>query len=484
MPHLESWDLAPISIPTRSRLHSIQPINVGTPLVESFAGYLLRLAGSHALRVSDLTERELQKSIPNFHEPSEMANAINSAGKIAQKWVVALEQFTLRKNLIRLTLVPFAPVLNCRDLMRHKRAWCSQCLGFNSSQEWQQVYEQLIWCLRCVEICPLHKVPLETACPACQREMQPVSAVSRPGFCSRCRHWLGSEQHLSGKAAATDFQIWVSREFGKLLAIPPDAALVRKQSVQNVVVRFVDTISKRNRTTAANVLGCHPSSLRTWYNGRAIPRIPLLLRICYGLNIPLTALATGAAVQLGIADEVPMIEQRLATISEPAPHPFRAIQITMRERLVSSIPEISQPRLGETSRSAAQATSRGGRRPDSVILEILEKALALDVPPPLRHIGLSLGFYSGAPLQERFPDLCHAILRKRDKLRESREIAIRLALEGAIAKEHPPTLQQVAREFDYKSATILRYVDRDLCIKLNNLSRGALRTAASAEINH
>jgi len=66
-PTLDSWDLLPVAIPARSRLHSIEPIGVGTPFVESLTGYMIRLAAAHAVRVSDLIEHELRTSIPHFH---------------------------------------------------------------------------------------------------------------------------------------------------------------------------------------------------------------------------------------------------------------------------------------------------------------------------------------------------------------------------------------------------------------------------------
>ena len=46
----DSWDVEAVPIPARSRLHSIEPIGVGTPFVESLTGYIIRLAASHAVR--------------------------------------------------------------------------------------------------------------------------------------------------------------------------------------------------------------------------------------------------------------------------------------------------------------------------------------------------------------------------------------------------------------------------------------------------
>lgn len=63
----DSWDMLPVPIPARSRLHSIEPIGVGTPFVESLTGYMIRLAASHAVRVSDLIEHELRTDVPYYH---------------------------------------------------------------------------------------------------------------------------------------------------------------------------------------------------------------------------------------------------------------------------------------------------------------------------------------------------------------------------------------------------------------------------------
>lgn len=84
-PAFDSWDLAPVAIPARSRLHSIEPIGVGTPFVESLTGYMIRLAASHAVRVSDLVEHELRASIPYFHAPAGIPNAINGISEGARK---------------------------------------------------------------------------------------------------------------------------------------------------------------------------------------------------------------------------------------------------------------------------------------------------------------------------------------------------------------------------------------------------------------
>ena len=83
-PAFESWDLEPVPIPARSRLHSIEPIGIGTSFVESLTGYIVRLAASHAVRISDLIEHELRSSIPRFRAPFGVPNAINGISESAR----------------------------------------------------------------------------------------------------------------------------------------------------------------------------------------------------------------------------------------------------------------------------------------------------------------------------------------------------------------------------------------------------------------
>lgn len=46
-------------IPKRSRLYSLEPMNVGTAEVESLTGYVARIAEAHCVTVSDLVGAEL-----------------------------------------------------------------------------------------------------------------------------------------------------------------------------------------------------------------------------------------------------------------------------------------------------------------------------------------------------------------------------------------------------------------------------------------
>jgi len=58
-PTLETWDLAAEPITERSRLYCLEPIGIGTAVVESLSGYAERLAEAHAVSAGNLIGREL-----------------------------------------------------------------------------------------------------------------------------------------------------------------------------------------------------------------------------------------------------------------------------------------------------------------------------------------------------------------------------------------------------------------------------------------
>lgn len=43
-------------IPTRTRYYSLDPVGIGTPLVESMTSYVVRLAAEHRFKVSTLIQ--------------------------------------------------------------------------------------------------------------------------------------------------------------------------------------------------------------------------------------------------------------------------------------------------------------------------------------------------------------------------------------------------------------------------------------------
>jgi TniQ protein len=489
-PHFDTWDLTPVAIPTRSRLHSVEPIGIGTPFVESLTGYMIRLSASHAVRVSDLIEHELRAGVPYFHTPAGILGSINGVGESPENWASALERFTLRDDLRLLTMLPFASLLTPAHLMRRERAWCPRCYESRAAQG-KEVYEQLIWCLQCVEICPLHNTRLETSCHACHRQLRPICAVSRPGFCSRCHQWLGTLRHSTQDMSPTEYRSWVAREFGQLVALAPQAQPAGRKNLQAFVARYVDSFFEGNVMAAAEAAGCGRVSFHNWYTGNTTPRIDLLLRLCYELCIPLTSLATGDAAEVkdcAFGRKAAGAKRHRNTAPQrTADQIRRALLLAVKEEPPPSIREVAK-RLGYSTPTRLYAADsdlskaivrnfnksgrnhwwrrRGAKAPsDSTIRRALEESFELEVPNPVHHTAASLGYDTECPLTARFPELCRAIKLKRVSAAATRRTALAAVLESALAEDPPPSLAQIASRLGYAGGT-MRDVEPELCGKL------------------
>jgi hypothetical protein len=183
MPHaLETWDLAIEPSAERSRLYSLPPIGIGTAFVESLSGYVERLADAHAVSVGSLAGKEISRLMQPDITLALVSYAINGVGGSAKRWVQALETLTSRLDLRYLTLLPFERLFPQPLLFHRDRTWCPSCYEMMMSQG-GPVYEQLLWSLKLVEVCPRHHCFLTNTCPHCLKPMRPLTAVSRPGFC-------------------------------------------------------------------------------------------------------------------------------------------------------------------------------------------------------------------------------------------------------------------------------------------------------------
>jgi hypothetical protein len=360
------------------------------------------------------------------------------------------------------------------------------------------VYEQLLWSLQPVAVCPLHNTPLETSCPACHRKLRPLRAVSRPGLCSRCHQWLGFPQPPTQEARQTDYQAWVAQQFGQLLEIAPHAQPVGKKNIQKVLVGYVDSFSAGNRSAIAEAAGCRRSSFYSWCKGASTARVDLLLRMFHGLRISLTSLVTGtvaAESEPAAPAEVAMQARRRGVFPQRNGNQIRAaLLLASEEQPAPSISEVAH-RLGYTTSVRLYAADSGlsklivrnfnksGRNhwwrrrgakflDDSVIRKALDESLALEMPLPVNRSAKELGFETESPLTARFPELCRAIKAKRTNVWAVRRITVASALKAALSEDPPPSVEQIANRLGYANENTTRIWAPRLCARLISRRRG------------
>jgi len=197
----------------RSRLYSLKPVGMCTPLVESLTSYISRLANEHCVAVKDLVVRELlplfgreyllSKEDNNQSAFWKDASAINSLNPSTFDWANLLISLTLQQDCYFLTMLPWVQVPSPRNLIRRTKAWCSLCY-----EEWRshnlRIYEPLIWSLEIVAVCKYHQCPLKTRCPHCNHVSFFLAPYAIPGYCSFCKLWLGEVSEQGFQCSVVD----------------------------------------------------------------------------------------------------------------------------------------------------------------------------------------------------------------------------------------------------------------------------------------
>jgi len=393
----EPWELNSPVLPPATRLYSLAPIGVGTPMVESLTGYIARLAEAHCVSTGLLYWKEIKAlsgkgNIFSFRVTGDggySTHTINGHGSPAADFVRVVEALTGRRDLRYLTLLTWAQVLPGHALLRRWRAWCERCF-----QAWlkakQPIYEPLLWTMHAVNICPYHRCKLRDACPYCARRVGPLDWRSRPGYCSRCeRALVGAEQASNSQelaGAELMWATWVATALGELIAAAPRiASPPTKERLAQTIGRCVEHTSAGNSSAFARLMQVGRGDVSRWQRGKALPRLALLLDMAFRVGAPLLDFLLGTA---GC--------------------------VSSRGFLRSSLVELD--------RGPRRTTIQYGRRMNEPqVIEALQSALHESPPPSVTQVMKRIS-HSEVTVRRHFPDLCRDIAKLYAEYRVKRAI--------------------------------------------------------------
>ena len=122
----------------------------------------------------------------------------------------------------------------------------------------------------------------------------PLYARAKPGYCSRCRGWLGQSASTRQKPAeetARDDQIWMATCVGDVLASMPqlDEPNLREILRENLCA-LVRDVAAGNLRAVCDLTGSPGTGLRGWLTGQQLPRPDLLFLMCSRLPVSYTHL--------------------------------------------------------------------------------------------------------------------------------------------------------------------------------------------------
>ncbi len=391
--NLDFQDAHEVALPQRSRLHHLQPMGVNTPDIESFTSYISRLAATHNISVLSLVKSEILPLLPRNSNESRnfqsviygpYARALNGLEKMAKHWRVTLEALTLREDLILLSMSRWCEVFTPIGVIRSERAWCPECY-----EQWRaegaKLFEPLIWFIKPVLVCIHHKNPLVTRCPHCSKSLPVLSSHYRVGYCSKCMKWLGGPNSSadfmdnSYRNEEIEWQQWIAKNLGELLAIPTDVLPHGKGRIADVLRTLVNKAPRKSVCGFAEWLRVPEVSLRFWCTNRATPRLTALLYICRRLEVNLTDFL----LKDNVASEINFSSAKAEIIYE--------------KRLRTQRDE-------ETIKKTLEATITSTEMP----------------PPSVLSMASQLGIDAWS-LRSMFPDLCKRISANLKKYREERK---------------------------------------------------------------
>jgi transcriptional regulator with XRE-family HTH domain len=442
----EAWDPDALLLTPVTRLYHLPPIGLGTPMVESLTGYIVRLAEEHCVSAGVLYRKEIQAladkgNIFTFRVSSAdgyPTHTINGLGSPAADFVRALETLTGRRDLSGLTLLAWRRVLPGHSLLRRCRAWCESCM-YTWREANQPIYEPLLWTLQAVTVCPYHRRILRQACPHCERQIGPLDSRSRRDRCSRCGQTLiptatnptSDSRVLLGDEL--EWASWVASALGELLAAAPQITCPpgRDHLAQTIRV-CVDKLCSRNASALARLLHVGRGAVSRWRREKSTPRLAVLLSMAYRLGISLLELL------LHCPD-------------------FAASQGFLREA-----------RVEENIRSQQQRMAHGRRIHPAEVSRVLHIALN-EIPPPSMDQVMRRLSHAGPTIYRHFPELCRQIARHYAEYRVQRAIARKVQA----AEE----VRRVAYELHAKGTRLTRRHIRPLLTSSDYLNLEEGRTA-------
>lgn len=248
-------------------------------------------------------------------------------------------------------------------------------------------------------------------------------------------------------------QLWVANQVGDFLAL--GATVGDRASPCHLLgnlQRMLVELTRGNHRMFGRVARISDAVLKTWLKGKWFPSLPIVIRICQNLRLPLNRL---------------VLEDVSSTDSEWSA-PAKQGSLTARRRQRVFRPQypitrvVGQGPIPPEEREAAKAE----------IKACLEANLELDEPLPIQTLFQKLGYRSPSRGRNWFPDLCAATRTKR----QHRVEIYRQALLTALTEEPPPTIVQVARRLGITVPQLyLRLACRELCKALAARSPGRRR---------
>jgi hypothetical protein len=481
----ESWSDLNLkgALSERSYLYHLQPIAVGSAYVESLTGYIARLAEAHSAATGALLALELRPRVspaPGVaaREREKLQNSsfiydahiLNGLGESPRLWVRVLEALTSQDSLHTLTMLNWGQIISNCDLIRRVRAWCPHCYDSWRSTN-RPIYEPLLWAICAVTVCAIHGRPLERCCPHCKRESPLLTSKARPGYCYRCRGWLGVPVHPESAEYAGTAELHSANAVGELLARGSaiQSAPCSAHFKENLMC-CIRHLAGGNQSAFSRATGMSLDALTHWLAPNTTFRLRPFLRMCSELGIKPARILTERIPpdDREWAGARGLFARRSSSIRSlrPVSQVRRALEEALSSAIPASLMQVAQQlgyqrvhtlrrryrelcnEIEKKHGNIDSAAPRRGQRyacptPD-MAREALERAVRDSPQRSLMAICKEIGYRNVSSLYHRFPELCRTLVARNRAWREQKDQAVRDAITKALDEEPVPTLRELA----------------------------------------
>ena len=273
---------------------SLKPIGEGTGNVEALSSYLCRQAESLMEWTPPFSERLLhlyldKSTLPKCRKiPIIGLHATNGIGVMADRHIEAIAAASGRINAEFLTMKPLQYLSDSRGkgLMKRNLAWCDECWRQDVETE-VTPYTRLYWLVQNVKVCAIHNRRLSNHCPCCGDVNHVFPNFPRQWICDKCGTELYKTDSDSAPESFTSAEAWSSFSIYRLIERTQNDKLnLREHMVRRALNHILET-SRMSAKEFSLRLNIDKKIVDRLLEGKRRPYFPVLLDLCYRLNIPI-----------------------------------------------------------------------------------------------------------------------------------------------------------------------------------------------------
>jgi hypothetical protein len=316
--------------------YNLEPIGIGTSIVESLTSYIVRLAKAHNVRVHELIKHIINLLLEPKSKNVYKTNIKNRSfekyligtGGFTIRFIDNLEKLTSRTDLSYLTFTPWSGILTTNNISTYK-SWCTKCLSKMKSNG--ILYCPLLWNLSYVNVCPIHNIRLNKTCPVCGKTQTKLNI--NIANCKNCNAWLGENSNINNSHSITEFDLWVATAIGELLKVTPtsncfptkyfgvkllsDLELNSTIHFEDVLRLVINNKSERSHIAATIIYNLSSIISQGKYGGKDY--LEVLLGIIYVIGSPINILVNYSFFDitlLKITNELKQTKNRTLQVME------------------------------------------------------------------------------------------------------------------------------------------------------------------------